>query len=61
MATLPGEPLYRALGFAPQERTAAPLRDGETLPVVRMTLSLSVRRPAEAEDREVFRCASRRD
>src|SRR5262249_5192798 len=61
MATLPGEPLYRAMGFAPQERTVAALPDGEALPVVRMTLSLSVRRPAEAEDREVFRCASRRD
>ena len=61
MATLPGEPLYRALGFAPLERTTAPLPGGETLPVVRMARSLSVPRPAEADDREVSRCASRRD
>jgi GNAT superfamily N-acetyltransferase len=40
MATLPGEPLYRALGFAAVERTTAVLRDGETLPLVRMTRSL---------------------
>jgi GNAT superfamily N-acetyltransferase len=37
MATLPGEPLYQALGFTAVERTAAVLPDGETLPLVRMT------------------------
>lgn len=40
VATLPGEPLYLALGFAPVERYDAPLPDGEVLPVVRMTRSL---------------------
>ena len=47
MATLPGEPLYRALGFEPLERSAAPLPDGEALPVVRMARPLSVAPPAE--------------
>jgi GNAT superfamily N-acetyltransferase len=42
MATLPGEPLYRALGFTPVERVTASLPDGETLPVVRMARPLSV-------------------
>ena len=41
VATLPGEPLYRALGFEPHERTAAPLPDGQTLEVVRMTRPLA--------------------
>ena len=41
MATLPGEPLYRALGFAPLERTGVPLPDGEMLPVVHMARTLS--------------------
>src|SRR5262249_26705507 len=41
MATLPGEPLYRALGFAPLERTVVPLPDGESLPVVHMARPLS--------------------
>jgi GNAT superfamily N-acetyltransferase len=36
MATLPGERLYEALGFAAVERTAAVLPDGEALPLVRM-------------------------
>ena len=36
MATLPGEPLYAALGFAPIERVALPLGDGIELPLVRM-------------------------
>ncbi len=44
MATLPGEPLYRALGFVEVERLAAPMPDGEELPVVRMT------RPLRATD-----------
>ncbi|MBP3960302.1 GNAT family N-acetyltransferase [Gemmata sp. G18] len=41
MATLPGEPLYLALGFAPVERSAQKLPDGEVLPLVRMTRPLS--------------------
>lgn len=40
MATLPGEPLYRALGFVPVERTEAELPDGEKLQLVRMSRSL---------------------
>ena len=41
MATLPGEPLYLALGFTPIERTTAALPDGEVLALVRMTRALS--------------------
>ena len=37
MATLPGVPLYLALGFTAVEATIATLPDGETLPLVRMT------------------------
>jgi GNAT superfamily N-acetyltransferase len=49
IATLPGEPLYLALGFAQVERTVAPLPDGETLPVVHMARPLSARpRPSRA-------------
>jgi GNAT superfamily N-acetyltransferase len=40
MATLPGEPLYRALGFTEIERTTAELPDGEPLAIVRMTRGL---------------------
>jgi len=36
MATLPGEPMYLALGFAPLERTAPVLPDGVALRMVRM-------------------------
>ncbi len=36
MATLPGEPLYRALGFEAMESTEAVLPDGVRLPLVRM-------------------------
>lgn len=36
MATLPGEPLYAALGFAPVERITLPLAAGVELPLVRM-------------------------
>jgi GNAT superfamily N-acetyltransferase len=36
VATLPGEPLYRALGFAALERSEVAMPDGLTLPVVRM-------------------------
>jgi GNAT superfamily N-acetyltransferase len=44
VATLPGEPLYLALGFTPIERSAPRLPDGEVLPVVRMRLTF----PSEA-------------
>ena len=36
MATLPGEPLYLALGFVPLTRESPTLPDGETLPMVHM-------------------------
>ncbi len=42
IATLPGEPLYAAFGFAPCERFEAPLPDGLTLPVVRMVRPVDV-------------------
>jgi GNAT superfamily N-acetyltransferase len=35
-ATLPGVPLYEALGFTGATRVAAPMRNGLVLPVVRM-------------------------
>lgn len=35
-ATLPGEPLYRALGYTPDESTSIPFPDGQSLPIVRM-------------------------
>ena len=37
MATLPGEPLYRALGFTPEERVELELPDGVRFPLVRMS------------------------
>lgn len=37
MATLPGEPLYRALGFAADERVELELPDGIRVPLVRMS------------------------
>ena len=40
MATLPGEPLYRALGFTVVEPKSAELPDGELLPLVRMARTL---------------------
>lgn len=40
-ATLPGEPLYLALGFAPHERSEVALPDGQVLHVVRMTRELA--------------------
>jgi GNAT superfamily N-acetyltransferase len=44
MATLPGEPFYRALGFAAAQQTVADLPDGESLPLVRMTCDLPTNR-----------------
>ncbi len=49
VATLPGEPLYLALGFMPLQRTAVALPGGEALPVVRMARSLSAP-PAAPEE-----------
>ncbi|MGZ8378889.1 MAG: GNAT family N-acetyltransferase [Gemmatirosa sp.] len=40
MATLPGEPLYAALGFVVRERIIVDLPDGVTLPGARMDRSL---------------------
>lgn len=47
-ATLPGEPLYLALGFVPVGRHEEVLPDGQALEVVRMTRDLP-RRPSGAE------------
>jgi GNAT superfamily N-acetyltransferase len=41
LATLPGEPLYRALGFTEIERIDATLPNGVVVPVVRMSLALA--------------------
>ena len=40
MATLPGEPLYRALGFAADERVDLELPDGVQVPLVRMSRAI---------------------
>jgi hypothetical protein len=40
VATLPGEPLYRALGFTADERFALRLPDGTDAPMVRMSRSI---------------------
>ena len=40
MATLPGEPLYRALGFSADERIELALPDGVRVPLVRMSRSI---------------------
>ncbi|HEV2749829.1 MAG TPA: GNAT family N-acetyltransferase [Gemmatimonadales bacterium] len=40
MATLPGVPLYKALGFAECERVTPTLADGVPFPVVRMARSI---------------------
>ncbi|MBD1364085.1 GNAT family N-acetyltransferase [Mucilaginibacter sp. ZT4R22] len=42
-ATLPGVPLYEALGYTAVERIDAPLPDGEVLGIVRMRKELSVK------------------
>jgi GNAT superfamily N-acetyltransferase len=44
-ATLPGEPLYLALGFSPVERSEVVLPDGQTLAVVRMARDMPPPRP----------------
>lgn len=48
MSTLPGEPLYEALGFVARERVAVTLPDGVALPLTRMT------RPVGAGDAPPF-------
>jgi GNAT superfamily N-acetyltransferase len=40
MATLPGEPLYRALGFRPDERVELELPDGVHVALVRMSRAI---------------------
>lgn len=40
MATLPGEPLYRALGFTADERVELELPDGVLMPLVRMSRAI---------------------
>ena len=42
VATLPGEPLYRALGFVPDEPVSVPLPDGLTLPCVKMRRHIGI-------------------
>ncbi|MES2570959.1 MAG: GNAT family N-acetyltransferase [Verrucomicrobiota bacterium] len=44
VATLSGEPLYLACGYGEVERYEVPMRDGLTLPVVRMRKRLKARR-----------------
>lgn len=41
VATLAGEPLYARFGYAVDERYDVPLRDGLTLPVIRMSKQLA--------------------
>jgi GNAT superfamily N-acetyltransferase len=41
VATLAGEPLYARFGYAADERYEVPMRDGLTLPVVRMSKHLT--------------------
>jgi len=41
MATLSGEPLYRACGYVPIERVEAPGPDGVTVPLIRMGKALA--------------------
>jgi GNAT superfamily N-acetyltransferase len=50
VATLPGEPLYRALGFALDERFSLALPDGVEVPVARMSrpIALAARTGVEA-------------
>ena len=40
MATLPGVPLYRALGFMDMEHVDVPMPDGLVLPCLRMGRAL---------------------
>jgi|RhiMetdeSRZDD1v2_1073273.scaffolds.fasta_scaffold1397578_1 GNAT superfamily N-acetyltransferase len=49
VATLPGEPLYRALGFELDERFTLTLPDGIEVPVARMSRPIDLATPAGAE------------
>jgi predicted N-acetyltransferase YhbS len=49
VATLPGEPLYRALGFTLDERFTLALPDGIEVPVARMSRSIDLAAPSGAE------------
>lgn len=40
VTTLPGEPLYAAMGYTVTRRFDVPMADGETLPVASMTKAL---------------------
>ncbi len=40
-ATLPGEPLYKTVGYQSLERLDVPMPDGETLPIMRMIKCLA--------------------
>ena len=40
VSTLPGEPMYRACGFVPEEAFEVPLTNGVKLPVVKMTKTI---------------------
>jgi hypothetical protein len=48
MATLPGEPLYGALGFTGVERVVLTLADDVALPLVRMTRRIDLPRATGA-------------
>ena len=50
MATLPGVPLYAALGFVAHERVDVPLDDGAVLPCVRMTRPIAAATPGWGEE-----------
>jgi len=49
VATLPGEPLYRALGFELDQRFTLSLPDGIEVPVARMSRPIDPAAPAGAE------------
>ncbi|HEX6532947.1 MAG TPA: GNAT family N-acetyltransferase [Gemmatimonadaceae bacterium] len=59
-ATLPGEPLYAALGFVAHERSSVTLPDGVALPIVRMTRPIGAAGPGAGDERVVGRAASGR-
>ncbi len=46
VATMPGEPLYRALGFDVIERFTVPMPDGSELPVARMSRLITAGAPS---------------
>ena len=50
MATLPGVPLYAALGFVAHERVDVPLDGGVVLPCVRMTRPIAGATPGWGEE-----------